>query len=188
MQTRHLSPQPDPWKISIKLLLSVSFFSEVLLYSVELGKNAHKGPSQPCGFIKLSIKKTKNRTRKRACQGEKLSACSFPLQSLTTRSIKSIRWQSRFTLIRIKPPKLTSYNVCSPHGTKTSSVWLYQRLWSRICRQEVRNANLNVIWKDTSISFRDIIQSRASHFLIEIAQESPLLCPISEDAVDFLWQ
>lgn len=37
-----------------------------------------------------------------------------------------IRWQSRFTLIRIKPPKLTSYNVCSPHGTKISSVWLYQ--------------------------------------------------------------
>ena len=63
MQTKHLSLQPDLWKISIKLLLSVSFFSKVLLYSVELGKNAHKGPSQPCGFMKLSIKKKKKNTK-----------------------------------------------------------------------------------------------------------------------------
>ena len=39
------------------------FFPKVLLYSVELEKNAHKGPSQPCGFMKLSIKKKKEQER-----------------------------------------------------------------------------------------------------------------------------
>ena len=80
----------------------------MLLYSEELGKNAHKGPSRPCDFMKLPVKK---RARKSACQREKLYACSFSLQSLTTRSIKSIRWQSRIRKIEL--------------------------VWSQVCRRPV---------------------------------------------------
>ena len=52
------------------------FFPKVLLYSVELEKNAHKGPSQPCGFMKLSIKK-KKKNKKESMPGREIVCMYF---------------------------------------------------------------------------------------------------------------
>ena len=42
---------------------------------MELGKNAHKGPSQPCGFMELSIKK-KNKKEQESVPGREI-VCMF---------------------------------------------------------------------------------------------------------------
>ena len=43
---------------------------------MELGKNAHKGPSQPCGFMELSIKKKKKKKEQESVPGREI-VCMF---------------------------------------------------------------------------------------------------------------
>lgn len=46
------------------------FLPSTSLYSKELGKSAQGGPSQPCDFVKLPVKKKSERERERVSERE----------------------------------------------------------------------------------------------------------------------
>lgn len=105
----HLDTQPSLRNSSKELLLSIPFFSKVLLCSEGLGKTAQKGPSQLCDFYKIAHqkrkKKKKRKEKKKRARERNCMRVLFSLQSLATRSTKSIRWQSRYEKLSWFGPK-----------------------------------------------------------------------------------